>query len=297
MSTIIKRGGDNMKRKIIMLVNVFLFFLFFSPLTFAEQEKIIGVTFDTTYQQRKLYKSDFNLEKSETSSNILYDEKGNCIGVIFGNDDRIVLSEEQYTQYPYRAICKIEVQYNEESGLIYPATGFLVGPSTILTACHTVYHKTYGWFDSITFKFGSRNNNGVYSYEYITSSWVQATCGSFFDTNSVNDDWAIIDIGPQIGSEIGYLGVSANLSSNNGVKLYGYHDDLLGNMSYGTGNVTHLETYRFFHNCDTVIGSSGGPITYGSSAVGIQSSIFTDGSNAIACKISNYIVSWIDERL
>ena len=48
-------------------------------------------------------------------------------------------------------VCLILVQYNETPGVVYLGTGFLVGPSTIMTACHTIYHEDYGFFDSIRF--------------------------------------------------------------------------------------------------------------------------------------------------
>ena len=71
--------------------------------------------------------------------------------VIIGNNDIVPVPDNSTTSFPYRMVCLILVQYNETPGVVYLGTGFLVGPSTIMTACHTIYHEDYGFFDSIRF--------------------------------------------------------------------------------------------------------------------------------------------------
>lgn len=90
---------------------------------------------------------------------------------------------------------------------------------------------------------------------------------------------------------------STAISVGSIVRLYGYHGDIPDQISYGPGTVTYLETYKFYHNCDAISGSSGGPITYGTTTVvGIHSGGVNQNEDA-ACKVSSYIVGWINERL
>lgn len=218
---------------------------------------------------------------------------------IYGSDDRVIVDNTRI--YPYRSICKIEVSYDEEPNKIYLGTGFLVGPSTILTACHVVFHETYGFFNKIYFSFGTYYDNVgkdiVLPYGKI-NSWNTVTCGNYFDTDNFNDDWALIDLNTNIGNELGYFGVSSTiLQEGDSVSLLGYHGDLNGNLAAGRGTAFDIYDYSFYHTCDTVGGSSGGPLVRNNIAVGIQHGYFNNGYSAIACKISSYIVQWITQRI
>ena len=203
------------------------------------------------------------------------------------------------TSYPYRMVCRIEVRYTEEPVVIYLGTGFLVGPSTIMTACHTVYHENYGFFDTINFGFGVYKDDitGQITYPYGNySSWSTATVGNYYNTYSENDDWAIFDLSTNIGNDLGYFGLTASLTTSDDLRLYGYSGDLGGNLGYCDGNATYIETYRFYHNCDTQGGASGGPICENNVVVaGIQHGWAGDINTA--CKISVYIVGWINDRI
>lgn len=288
---------------------LFLFFLGLVVIIFslnslqiyANENNYFAVSFDNEYNFTYLHEDDFNDSVVQTTSFTPSNSELLEHGIIFDDDDRVVIKENQSNYYPYRSVCRITVSYDEEPGTIYYGTGVLVGHSTILTACHVVYHEDYKWFSHITFDFGTYRDestgNQIYTYDRITS-WSRATCDSYYDTLDANDDWAIIDLNSTIGNELGYMGVSSNLSEGDNVKLYGYHGDLNGNLAYGFGNITTCYTYKFYHTCDTYGGSSGGPITIGSNTiVGIQHGYFTNGSNAIACKVSTYIVGWINDRI
>ena len=220
--------------------------------------------------------------------------------VIIGNNDIVPVPDNSTTSFPYRMVCLILVQYNETPGVVYLGTGFLVGPSTIMTACHTIYHEDYGFFDSIQFGFGAYYNESTQAMVYpygLMSSWNACTVGSYYDTYSANDDWAIIDLSTTPGSTLGYFGLTNNISNNNSVRTYGYPMEYTQDLAYSDGTISSLQTYMFNHNCDTTHGSSGGPICYNLSVCGIHHG-GSDVSNInYACRISTYIIGWINERI
>lgn len=213
-------------------------------------------------------------------------------------------------QKPYRSICRILISFNELSGVEFQGTGFLVGPHTILTNCHMVYDcsnkHNYGWFDSISISFGTyKDSNGKIINPYGTiTQFSSASCGSFRDTKDRNDDWALIDLNENIGNELGYFGVTSELSNDDSVTVVGYSGDLDRKMAYSNGNVSNVNTYKFDHNCDTTGGASGSPVIKKSNNLicGIHSGysyywFFGNHYTNHACKISTYIVAWIEERL
>lgn len=223
--------------------------------------------------------------------------------LIFGNDDRIILSNSQYSLYPFKSVCYISLSFDTDNDgnadCFTYGTGALVGHKTVLTASHVLFHTQYHvWPKSIeVIPGGYKNNNTMIKPNGFTTSYSKLTVGTYYNTNNQNDDWWLIDLNTDFGSTLGYMGVSSALNINDNIRLYGYHSDLNGKMAYGRGNVTYLETYKFRHNCDAIAGSSGGPITLGSNVVvGIHSGGY-DSNQDVACKVSNYIVGWINDRI
>lgn len=287
-----------------VIVSLFTFCCSFLIISFADNsDKIIGYKMDSNRNIENVYYSDtLGNNITETSGFINDDskiEQSICNRIIIGDDDRVVVPNSSMTSYPYRMVCRIEVQYNETPGTVYLGTGFLVAPNTIMTACHAIYHENYGFFDSINFGFGAYKDDvtGQITYPYGTYNlWTAATVGSYYDTFSENDDWAIIDVSTNIGNDLGYFGLTANLSTSDNLRLYGYYGDFYGNQGYCDGNATYIETYRFFHTCDSYGGVSGGPICENNVIVaGIQHGWL--GTINTACKISTYIVGWINDRI
>lgn len=287
-------------KKFMLLVNLSVIFLLCFTLMFYSVDLIIGYKIDSNGTEDVIVNGEKKLNISLTNSYVgeLLSNEGS--GYFYDGDDRIIV--ENSMNYPYRSVCKIAVKYDEEANTIYYGTGFLVGPYTLLTACHVVYNKDYGWFNSISFTFGTyydNTTNSIVNPYGIVTDWNNASCGSYFATYDANDDWALIDFNTSYGNQLGYFGVSTTaISVGSSVKLIGYHGDLNGNLAYGFGTIKALYDYKFYHTCDTVGGSSGGPIVYGNNiAVGMQHGYFNDSSSAIACKISSYIVGWINERM
>ena len=223
--------------------------------------------------------------------------------LIFGEDNRTQLNNSQYLLFPYSAVCIVKGYFDTDgdgdSDVVYTGTGALVGPSTVLTNSTLVYHSTYGWkkkTEVIPARYKTSDGTIVNPFGVI-SNVTGASIGNFHNTGSPNDAWAILDLGVDIGNDTGYFGTtSTDISVGSAIKLIGYHGDLDMNMAYGTGNVTYLETYKFYHNCDATSGTVGSPLLFGMNMVGIHFGGL-NANNDIACKISSFIVGWINDRL
>ena len=75
-------------------------------------------------------------------------------GKIFGDDDREIITETSHA--PWSSIGFIYAEFDEEAdqGTMHGGSGVLIGPRTVVTAAHVVYHLEYGWADSISFAPG-----------------------------------------------------------------------------------------------------------------------------------------------
>lgn len=214
---------------------------------------------------------------------------------------RIHLLDGQYTMYPYQCIVKVIAGHDTNGDGVEDetstGTGVIVGPRTVLSCAHAILWN-HGWPTSLAIEVGSHRPGFSYiRYTARYTEWDCLTVGNFWETESANDDWSLLDLDRDIGSLYGYLGVASDLiSEGSQVRLHGYYSDLNGNMAYADGPVSSLSDYKFSCICSGGAGTSGGPITYGTdTVVGVVSSGLANLTNA--CRVSPYIVEWIGERL
>ena len=191
---------------------------------------------------------------------------------IFGDDDR-----ELY--YSQSGVVKLLFTIN---GVRRPASGFIVGDHTILTAAHCVY-DTENDIPASNISYTTYNSNGrvnsvsnAKSYhlpqKYIDCSRYSSWC-----------DYALITVYEDFsysGYEIYNLGIARNIIKNDiessvyenlnsrlGIYVSGYSSDtqnleLLGEIVTGCGNFLcdMINNDVLFYNTDTVGGESGGPV-------------------------------------
>lgn len=299
-------------KKLLILIFSILSTVFIASFELnASSDEIIGYTLNSEREEGFLYKSDLHLpSKNYTESFMNFDEniqnqfKENNNRIIIEDDDRRELYDYEYTIAPYRSICKIVISFNEEPGISHQGTGFLVGPHTILTACHVVYDinslHDYGFFDTISITFGSHIDSYteqiVNPYGEITT-YSLVTCGNYKNTLLRGDDWALIDLNTEIGLTLGYFGTTTVLSEGSGLYLAGYSNDHYGNMAVSYGEVYNLDNTTFDHDCDLESGASGSPIirTFYDYVCGIESG-HTSTLNS-ACRITSNLVSLIEDRI
>ena len=212
-----------------------------------------------------------------------------------------------YYYLPYSAICLVTSSFDTNNDGIadvsYTCSGTVVGPDVVLTTCEYTYNNTYGFPVSMTFAPGAyTNENGVLVKPFGEASLYSASMGSYHDTFDANDDWAIVKFNSNIGYNSGWLEVSyTGISNGNYLNACGHS---FYNNTYEISDcicqVSNLQTYKFNHDCNISAPMAGSPILdiYGVRAYGIQCGPRVTINNVTysqACKISNYMISWIQD--
>jgi V8-like Glu-specific endopeptidase len=105
---------------------------------------------------------------------------------------------------PFRWICSLECQLTKPKQLRM-ATGFLIGPSTVLTAAHNLLTKTHPWtqFDRIRVVPARTERNAPFGHaEAQRSDWLWPTQWDSRNPNKLSEwDFAVIRLRRAIGSE------------------------------------------------------------------------------------------------
>ena len=165
--------------------------------TYSELSKL-----DISVTDTSAYIPEGSIDESSLS------QQGHTVNprLIFGDDERCVLTNPtSYSLFPYRAVCYIKA-YDTNSSSWHYGTGVLVGPSTVLTACHVIYKKDKTWYQNYEIIPGAYCINGSVQSAYPTiSSFNKLTVGNYRDTGNFNDDWAILDLNSDIGNTVGYF--------------------------------------------------------------------------------------------
>lgn len=179
---------------------------------------------------------------------------------VIGDDDRakVVNSHE----YPWRMIVALEIQM--PGWAIRRGTGFMVGPTTVLTAGHCVYEPRYGgWAEKVTVQPGL--SGAVQPFGSLTSSRMSTSMG-WVDLQDHKYDYALIELDEPIGERTGWFSVgvlSAQSLYNSTINVCGYptdvNDDLLYQWHSG-GEIAFVENQKLYYEADTFGGTSGGPV-------------------------------------
>lgn len=197
--------------------------------------------------------------------------------------------------YPYCALAYLEITYaDNEPG---SASGAFVGPTTILTAGHVVYHPIHGWATSITVYPGGLNSN----FSSSTTSSV-ASVNGWVNKADLEYDYGIITISSSLGTgNFGTRALEDAKLKGADIYNYGYPGDKgeEGTLWYSEGHIGTVNKRRFLHSADTSNGDSGGPVvkqddyTY---IVGVHSSKEDSDYNA-ATRVTDSVVSFVKDYL
>ena len=180
---------------------------------------------------------------------------------IIGQDNRVRVTK--YTSAPYRYIGMI--QYGPEDGAGNKGTGFLVGPSLVLTSARYVYDKHIGIYEEdIYFAPGSSASSDTYGrYKakaiHVPSAYITSKKG---DENYRKYDYALVELEFPVGNQTGYFGYRINAVEypySVNVNITGYGSD--GDMYKDTGKATmQTNNYLMNYTIDTVDKTAGAPI-------------------------------------
>ncbi len=201
-----------------------------------------------------------------------------------GTDDRVSVNEREY---PYRAIAYIEA--HAPCGCNWTGTGFLVGPSGLMTAGHVLYCEEHDCsVDQLTLYFGYKSSkNYLYKYTKGTTYWYNDSGKS----SSEEYDYGYIKLKERVGDKMGWFGVSARSDENTDVKVCyaaGYRNGVL-KTDY---DWVYVNTpYQIKHTIDTEPGYSGCPIfdgDYYAIAINVAHSITLEYN--YGCRITSWLV-------
>lgn len=176
--------------------------------------------------------------------------------------------------YPYNSSqfrSTVYIETHTSDGGIYRGTGFMIGPNAVATSGHVVFsHDHGGWitYAKVTPALCSRvSGSGYFGY----AEAIAYQCGNnFANGKAADDDWGIIILDRNIGSETGWLNItSLNLSSyaNLSVKVNGYPGKVRGveenDLFLSTGTISSATSRTLTsYNIDCSGGNSGGPCYY-----------------------------------
>lgn len=169
--------------------------------------------------------------------------------------------------YPYRAICSLYIVPDPNSGY-GPGygTGFLISPSTVITAGHCVFiHGAVSSYVNQITVIAAQNGAGsaVPNVQPVVSTRF-ATVDGWSNDADVRFDYGAIFLDVALGNVVGWLGYTAqddgSLQGEN-VNIAGYPaNGSAGVMNYAATTIVQLDNYNEYYTLPTADGESGSPI-------------------------------------
>ncbi|MEM9670424.1 MAG: trypsin-like serine protease [Pseudomonadota bacterium] len=208
---------------------------------------------------------------------------------------------------PWRMICSLSIE--STFGPSIPGTGWLAGPSTVITAGHCVHAlERGGWATKIDVTPGQ---NGVDQKPYGQFQSRSFNCTKRWRDDADPDyDIGCIQLSEPIGNEVGWFGMRVL----DGAELSQWHLNLSGyplkpgqgvEQRFHSNSVHKLTDHRVYYQIDTTSGNSGGPVWIQDVAaddapycVAIHAYSVGDGVNAnsgprINSDVFDLIQSWV----
>ncbi len=179
----------------------------------------------------------------------------------FGHDDRQLVD---VNVMPWRAVGLLTLEDGQ-------CTAVLIGPRLLATAAHCMQGENGQPSKAVSFRAGARGD-GELGQASIVSSVVAP---DYSDQSSPpgggnGDDWALLTLDRDLGSELGYVRPYVLSKDDQAVVRHGRFMVSQAGYSWDTGRYLSghvdcqvLMAYRdgsFIHTCDTTRGDSGSPI-------------------------------------
>jgi len=180
---------------------------------------------------------------------------------VIGPDDRIKINDT--TVFPWTTVVKIEGQWNGTD--FFACTGWMLGPSTVVTAGHCVYNflgtKTYAYNVTLTPALNTDSpNSKPFGSCHMLRGWVLTP---WYNNGDSGYDYGVYDLGCTIGYQTGNPGMKVISGSGNGTfeALPGCPGDKGGTTMWTSGGtVQQSQTRLFFYDNDMTSGQSGAPV-------------------------------------
>jgi glutamyl endopeptidase len=262
--------------------------------------------------ERFLVRGKGPLLKTTPTHGIARPSSGFTIESGIGQDDRVLINAPE--KHPWRMICSLEIKGSSGSGGI--GTGWFIGPKTLVTAGHCVYHPSLGgWAQEITVYPGRYDlEDRVFPYPKdasftnpVMSRKFEAVSG-WISTLNPDFDYAVIHLAQPVGDETGWFSVAVkdditlqgsliNVSGYPGDKDYGRR------QYFAASKIGIVAPTRIFYEADTYAGQSGAPAwiltesgehqVIGIHSYGVGGGFTLNSATRITAEIFNTINQWI----
>ncbi|BAU63921.1 peptidase S1 and S6 chymotrypsin/Hap [Stanieria sp. NIES-3757] len=198
----------------------------------------------------------------------------NLIAAIYGQDDRVAISNT--TQTPWDNIAKLKIKFPD--GKEFVGSGAAINSTHIITAAHNVFLKNNGGkadLNSISVSFDKYNEVKVTKVR-ILEGWINDGNWEFKNNQwrplNHQDDLALLTLDRPLQDFNQVFNLKAldhSLFSKIKINISGYPDNpktAWKNLPLKTasGKISFIDNYQFFYNetLDTQAGQSGSPVWY-----------------------------------
>lgn len=179
---------------------------------------------------------------------------------VIGSDDRTRVLHSH--EFPWRMIVALRIEM--AGSVVRHGTGFLVGPSTLLTAGHCVYEpRSGGWAERVEIRAGLSGSREPFGS--ITSKSLSTSLG-WVDLQDHRYDYAFVELDEPLGERTGWfsLGVlpAAEIYGSD-VNVCGYPSDVnrdTWHQWHCGGRTGLVDGQKLYYDADTFGGTSGGPV-------------------------------------
>ena len=212
---------------------------------------------------------------------------------IFGEDERYHAEETEV--FPNRFVCYMETYW--PNGKVDKATGWLCGPSTMMTVAHNIYDPEHGWPKSIKIWPGRNKNSAPYGSASVTEIHMPA---AYKRLSITKYDVAMLYLNTPIGSKTGYFGIKYRPESyvSSSVMIAGYPLSKNKELWKAGGKILKALPSELHYTIDTENGQSGSPVYLGSGSerycIGIHSG--SQSKYNVGNRITHCIFNWVKNK-
>jgi len=176
-----------------------------------------------------------------------------------------------------------------KDGSTSAGTAFVFANSALLTVGHNIYTSSKGWVDYVTVA-PSRCDQSV-PFGILQSTTIH-TNSAWVNNADTNYDYAVVEVGSNIGQQTGLFGFTASYSVGTPITVNGYPAYHNAKQYFMEGTIHSITDYHVRYTIDVTEGQSGSPVYNDSfQAVAIHSSSYNNLNYGV--KITSSLVSWL----
>ncbi|MEW6649654.1 MAG: trypsin-like serine protease, partial [Chloroflexota bacterium] len=179
---------------------------------------------------------------------------------IIGTDDRVKITNTK--GFPWRAVAQIKGNFID--GQNFLCSGWMLGPSTVVTAGHCIYSRSVQRFAYNVTIIPGYNGEDSNSTPYgKCTTLIGKVLSPWFINGDIGYDYGVYKLACRVGEVTGNLGFRTTAGTGVGIfeAVVGYPGDKGGETMWsGGGFIISSNDWSFYYDNDTMGGQSGGPV-------------------------------------